>query len=49
MKCRKCGKPVHECSDCKGQTRTSAWGSVLTCRTCNSTGYLCGSHGGHWK
>lgn len=49
LKCRKCGCPVHVCPHCKGQTRTNFLGDTLTCRTCQNTGYLCGTHDGYWK
>lgn len=49
MKCRKCHSPVHRCDACKGQTRTSGWGTKLTCSQCRNTGYQCGTHGGHWQ
>jgi hypothetical protein len=49
MDCEKCHRRLHECQYCKGQTATGLLGGRLTCKTCNSTGWLCGEHEGHWK
>ncbi|MDH6284933.1 DnaJ-class molecular chaperone [Prescottella agglutinans] len=42
MECYKCFRKVHECSTCKGY-------AGKTCRKCNGTGYVCGTHDGFWK
>ena len=49
MKCEKCFEELYECPDCKGQTRTSLLGDLLTCSTCRSTGKLCPKDGGFWE
>lgn len=49
MTCSKCHTRLHECSVCKGQTATSILGDKLTCRACNSTGWVCGNHDGYWE
>jgi hypothetical protein len=48
MKCRKCSRPVHMCQACDGGRKRGAFGA-LTCKNCNTTGYVCGEHGGYWK
>lgn len=48
MKCKKCSRTVHECPSCKGGSVRGMFGA-LTCSKCNNTGYLCGTHAGHWK
>lgn len=37
-----CGRKVHDCPICKGFAGKS-------CSKCKGTGYMCGSHDGHWK
>ena len=49
MECSKCHSNLRECGDCDGQTRKSVGGWNLTCSTCNSTGWLCPQHDGHWE
>jgi hypothetical protein len=49
MECEKCYLTLYKCEYCDGQTRTSLLGDRLTCRTCNSTGWLCRTHEGHWQ
>lgn len=46
MKCEKCGKPLQDCQKCgRGKGKSTS----LNCRTCENTGLVCNSHGGHWK
>jgi len=49
MNCKKCGRPLHDCPACDGGRRKGLLGAALTCSTCNTTGLICGAHGGHWK
>ncbi|MFT7023459.1 MAG: hypothetical protein ACJA07_002558 [Rhodococcus sp. (in: high G+C Gram-positive bacteria)] len=46
--CRKCYRPVHDCSSCNGGRASGMFGK-LTCSKCNNTGSTCNEHGGHWK
>ncbi|ODQ87169.1 hypothetical protein BHQ18_24725 [Mycolicibacterium flavescens] len=48
VECKKCHRPLHDCSGCNGG-RASGIGGKLTCSKCNSTGVVCSQHGGHWK
>lgn len=46
--CRKCHRPVHDCSACNGGRASGMFGK-LTCSKCNNTGSTCNEHGGYWK
>lgn len=46
--CKKCFRPVHDCSSCNGG-RASGLAGKLTCSKCNNTGSQCNEHGGFWK
>jgi flavoprotein len=48
-KCEKCGRTLVECPVCKGGRASNGFFGKLACRTCNSTGYVCPVHEGHWK
>jgi hypothetical protein len=47
--CKKCGRPLHMCDICDGQRKKSFLGDRLGCKNCNSTGYVCPEHQGHWN
>jgi hypothetical protein len=49
MKCNKCYEALYKCSDCDGQTQRDLLGSIMTCSTCRSTGWLCPEHKGFWQ
>jgi hypothetical protein len=48
-KCERCFTTLFEYPDCKGQTKRSPLGDVLTCSSCRSTGKQCPTHGGFWE
>lgn len=47
--CRKCHRPLHDCSACNGGRSRGLLGDKLSCKKCASTGLVCNEHGGHWK
>jgi len=48
-KCTKCFSELRKCEVCDGQTKKSILGDTLTCKTCQSTGKQCPTHGGFWQ
>jgi hypothetical protein len=49
MECSKCHESLYKCKYCDGQTKSGLLGGHLTCKTCNSTGWLCPRHEGYWE